>query len=71
MSLIQCPDCGREISDAARSCPHCGRPMRSVQEDAGKVGTAIGRWVAGALAMVVAIALCLFALGLLYQTLAS
>lgn len=26
MPLIDCPDCGREISDAAPRCIHCGRP---------------------------------------------
>jgi hypothetical protein len=26
MPLIQCPECGREISTAARFCPHCGVP---------------------------------------------
>lgn len=29
MALIPCPDCGREISDAAPSCLGCGRPMHS------------------------------------------
>lgn len=28
MPLISCPDCNREISDAAPSCPGCGRPSR-------------------------------------------
>lgn len=28
MALISCPECGKEISDAARSCPHCGYSMR-------------------------------------------
>src|SRR5258708_26588004 len=27
MALVTCPDCAREISDAAPSCPGCGRPM--------------------------------------------
>jgi rubredoxin len=27
MALIQCPDCKREVSDAATACPHCGRPI--------------------------------------------
>lgn len=26
MSLIQCPDCSKEVSTDAKSCPHCGRP---------------------------------------------
>ena len=27
MPVINCPDCGREVSTAASACPHCGRPM--------------------------------------------
>lgn len=27
MALINCPECGKEISDKAISCPHCGNPM--------------------------------------------
>jgi hypothetical protein len=27
MPLVTCPDCGRQVSDAAPSCPGCGRPM--------------------------------------------
>lgn len=24
MSIILCPECGREVSSRARTCPHCG-----------------------------------------------
>ena len=27
MPLIACPDCGREVSDAAKACPACGFPI--------------------------------------------
>lgn len=27
MALITCPECGKEISDTARSCPNCGYPI--------------------------------------------
>jgi len=27
MALVKCPDCGRDVSDAAPTCPGCGRPM--------------------------------------------
>ena len=27
MALINCKDCGQQISDAARFCPHCGAPV--------------------------------------------
>lgn len=30
MPLITCPDCSKEISDAAPTCPHCGRPNKSI-----------------------------------------
>lgn len=29
MALINCPECGREISDKAGSCPHCGFPINN------------------------------------------
>lgn len=29
MGMIKCPDCGKEISEAATSCIGCGRPMHS------------------------------------------
>lgn len=28
MALVSCPECGKEISDAARACPHCGYAIR-------------------------------------------
>ncbi len=27
MALIQCSECGKEVSDQATSCPHCGNPI--------------------------------------------
>ncbi|MGN6728611.1 MAG: hypothetical protein ACTHJG_02125, partial [Rhodanobacteraceae bacterium] len=27
MALIQCPDCGSSVSDAAPACPQCARPI--------------------------------------------
>lgn len=27
MSLIDCPECGHEVSDSAPACPHCGTPI--------------------------------------------
>jgi len=26
MPIVNCPDCGREVSTLAPACPHCGRP---------------------------------------------
>ncbi|MGE5296326.1 MAG: zinc ribbon domain-containing protein [Solirubrobacterales bacterium] len=30
MAIVNCPECGREISDQAVMCPHCGYPMRGL-----------------------------------------
>lgn len=27
MAMIQCPECGQEISDKAKKCIHCGRVL--------------------------------------------
>ena len=29
MSLIKCPECGKEISDTAKSCPNCGYKLNT------------------------------------------
>ena len=29
MSLINCPECNKEISDSAKSCPHCGYKFKN------------------------------------------
>lgn len=31
MPMTTCPDCKKEISDAAAACPGCGRPMRAAE----------------------------------------
>ena len=28
MALIQCPECGKEISDTINKCPHCGYSVK-------------------------------------------
>jgi len=35
MALITCPDCGKEVSDTAKTCIGCGRPMerKAVKEE--------------------------------------
>ena len=32
MPIINCPDCDKEISDAATACPNCGRPNAVVSK---------------------------------------
>ncbi len=31
MALIQCPECGKMVSDMAPNCPNCGRPISNQQ----------------------------------------
>ncbi|MGB7069246.1 MAG: zinc ribbon domain-containing protein [Pyrinomonadaceae bacterium] len=31
MALLNCPECGREVSDSAIACPNCGRPIDPVR----------------------------------------
>jgi len=35
MALIECHECGKEISDSAASCPSCGAPVRVKQHKKG------------------------------------
>lgn len=38
MALIKCSECGKEISDKAKSCPNCGCPISAIlQEDEPKL----------------------------------
>lgn len=29
MALINCPECGRQVSDRANACPQCGNPIHT------------------------------------------
>lgn len=31
MSMMQCPECKKDISSHAVSCPHCGYPLKAMQ----------------------------------------
>lgn len=35
MALIQCHECGKEISDSADTCPGCGAPVRAKRHKKG------------------------------------
>ena len=35
MALINCPDCGKEISESAPACPGCGSPIADRKEAVG------------------------------------
>lgn len=40
MALVNCPDCGKEISDMAKVCPSCGAPNPYYQSDKPLAGEA-------------------------------
>ena len=33
MALIECPECGKKVSDKANACIHCGYPLNEQKED--------------------------------------
>lgn len=33
MALINCPECGRQVSSQAEKCPGCGFPIRNYAEN--------------------------------------
>ena len=35
MALVQCDDCGRDVSDRAPACPNCGAPIAAAAEASG------------------------------------
>jgi uncharacterized membrane protein YvbJ len=53
MALIQCSECGHDVSDKAAACPHCGHPVGGqVKSDrvlnssvASKIVGMIGGWL--------------------------
>ena len=66
MALINCPECGKEVSSAAKQCPYCGYPIKdrtSVISDVSqnknhhnssrKNGKAKKAWIVGVVVVVV------------------
>jgi hypothetical protein len=39
MALINCPECGSQVSDSAGACPNCGHPMRGNKPSKSKAST--------------------------------
>ena len=35
MALIECPECGKKVSDKANACIHCGYPLNEQKKDIG------------------------------------
>ena len=66
MALINCPECGKEVSDKATSCPKCGAPTEygkkeTKKERIKKKGNVQG---AGCLIMILALILGFTVLGI-------
>lgn len=38
MTLIKCPECGKEVSKKAPSCPNCGNPIKGSAQEMGGCG---------------------------------
>lgn len=64
MALINCVECGKEISDQARACPNCGNPseeqakMQRVQ-DTNDDSKRIGYVILGVIIVIVGFAIAL------------
>lgn len=33
MSLVKCPECGKEVSDKSKQCIHCGYPLNEINNN--------------------------------------
>lgn len=58
MSLIPCPDCGREVAEIAPACPHCGRPTPGRPLDPAAAPAAGGQTVPNYLVQSILVTLC-------------
>ena len=64
MALINCPECGKEVSDSATTCPHCGYGLKKEKTKA-KMNLNIGNYsskitATNAVAMIIQIVLFVF-----------
>ena len=59
MAMIQCPECGKQISSAAASCPNCGHPLTPTKSE---VGTGVSRGFGGCAGVLLFLFVSLFAL---------
>lgn len=57
MALIECWECGEEVSDSADRCPNCGARHPSSKGAArADQGEDVGRWAGAALILLLAVA---------------
>ncbi len=62
MALINCPECGKEISDSAKVCIHCGYKMRKKESVLNKIKGIDKRKLQKLAIGIVAIVLCFIAI---------
>jgi len=60
MALVRCPDCSKDISDAAANCIHCGRPLKTAHPPVQTVELTSKRYKGQQVAGVVALCFGLF-----------
>lgn len=47
MALINCAECGKEVSDRAPICPHCGAPIAGKMKNETKQKSKVLSWTLG------------------------
>ena len=45
MALIKCSECGKEVSDKAKTCPNCGNPTQNKKFDVDKEMSALKKFL--------------------------
>jgi len=45
MAIIQCPECGKSISDKAKTCPNCGVPIAAKKRENQKISARTERTI--------------------------
>lgn len=61
MSLIQCPDCGTQVSSSAVACPRCARPIASSRADDFDATSIIPTpWMVTPLALIISFGMLIF-----------
>jgi competence protein ComGC len=64
MPLINCPDCGKEVSSQANACPNCAHPLNLRQS--GATNHAIRKTVFTSVVVSIAVVACLVFLMIIY-----
>ena len=45
MALINCPECGKDVSTEAKVCPNCGKPLAEEQSTSQEQNSGCGKAV--------------------------